>query len=127
MRSAGTGSTISVEPGGSEVVDATALSAIANDRRRRILRLVWERDVPAGELASSFNVSWPAISQHLRVLKDAGLVRETREGRRRLYRADAQTVGGLASVLEEMWRADLDRLADLAEQREREDLEEGDG
>lgn len=103
------------------MVDGTALSAIANDRRRRILRLVWEREVPAGELASHFDVSWPAISQHLRVLKEAGLVREQRDGRRRLYRADRQTVGDLAAVLESMWRDDLDRLADLAERQERED------
>lgn len=110
------------------MVDAAALSAIANDRRRRILRLVWERDVPAGELASHFDVSWPAISQHLRVLKEAGLVREQRDGRRRLYRADSETVGDLAAVLESMWRDDLDRLAELAEREEREgNLEGGDG
>lgn len=103
---------------------ASALSAIANDRRRRILRLVWDRDVPAGELAAAFDVSWPAISQHLRVLREAGLVAERREGRSRLYRADASTVGALAPVLEQMWRDDLDRLADLAEQEERDrDLE----
>jgi len=100
-------------------MDAAVLSAIANDRRRRILQLVWEQDVSAGELAARFDVSWPAISQHLRVLKDAGLVRERREGRHRLYRADSQTVGPLVAVLEQMWRDDLDRLADLAEQEER--------
>lgn len=100
-------------------MDAAVLSAIANDRRRRILQLVWEREVPAGELAARFDVSWPAISQHLRVLKDAGLVRERREGRHRLYRADSQTVGPLVTVLEQMWRDDLDRLADLAEHEER--------
>lgn len=96
-----------------------ALSAVANDRRRRILQLVWDRDVPAGDLASHFDVSWPAISQHLRVLKDAGLVSERRDGRRRLYRADRHTLGPLTAVLERMWRDDLDRLAELAEHEER--------
>lgn len=108
-----------------EPLDAAALRAIANGRRRRILRLVWDRDVPAGELAAQFDVTWPAISQHLRVLRDAGLVEERREGRRRLYRADASTVGPLAPVLEQMWRDDLDRLADLAEQEQRDRVLEG--
>lgn len=97
-----------------------ALAAIANERRRRILRLVWDDELPAGDLARRFDVSWPAISQHLRVLKDAGLVHERREGRHRYYRADRERAGPLAAVLEAMWADDLDRLAALAEQEERE-------
>ena len=107
-------------------MDTAALSAIANDRRRRILQLVWQHELAAGELAARFDVSWPAISQHLRVLREAGLVRERRQGRQRLYRADVQTLGPLAVVLEQMWREDLDRLAELAEHEQREQDLRGD-
>ena len=73
----------------------------------------------AGELASHFDVSWPAISQHLGVLKRAGLISERREGRRRFYSTDPAQLGPLESVLTAMWKSDLDRLADLAESDER--------
>lgn len=99
-------------------MDPQALTAVASERRRRILHLLWETELSAGELASRFDVSWPAISQHLGVLKEAGLVRERRDGRRRLYRADSATLGPLEAVLTAMWRSDLDRLADLAEAEE---------
>lgn len=99
-------------------MDAQALKALASDRRRQILRLVWDRELAAGELAERFDVSWPAISQHLGVLKDAGLVRERRVGRRRLYSADTERLGPLATMLEDMWHRNLDRLAELAEDEE---------
>jgi len=95
-----------------------ALRAIASERRRQILRLVWRKERSAGELAAQFDVSWPAVSQHLGVLKEAGLVRERRDGRHRLYTADEETLGPLEAVLTAMWSDDLDRLADLAEQDE---------
>jgi DNA-binding transcriptional ArsR family regulator len=92
------------------------LDAIASPRRRRILQLVWDGELAAGELAGRFeDVTWPAISQHLRVLREAGLVIERREGRKRLYRADRGSLGPLAAMLEQMWADDLDRLAALAE------------
>lgn len=69
----------------------------------------------AGDLAAHFDVSWPAVSQHLRVLKEAGLIRERRDGRRRMYTTDSESLGLLEGILEEMWRHDLDRLAGLAE------------
>lgn len=100
-------------------MDAQALQAVASERRREILRLVWDRELAAGELATRFEVSWPAISQHLNVLKAAGLVTERRDGRRRLYTADPARLGPLAGMLERMWRDDLDRLAELAEAEER--------
>lgn len=106
-------------------MDATALRAVASERRRRILRLVWDRELAAGELARHFDISWPGVSQHLRVLKEAGLVRERREGRRRLYRADVEKAGPLAAVLEEMWSDGLDRLARLAEEEGRGQGEQG--
>lgn len=86
------------------------LDAIASPRRREILRLVWDRERPAGDIAGHFDVSWPAISQNLAVLRKAGLVVERREANRRYYRADPQALGSLRSVLEEMWTQDLGRL-----------------
>lgn len=98
-----------------------ALKAIAEPRRRAILRLVWSQERPAGEIAASFpDVTHAAISQHLRVLKEAALVTERRDGRRRLYRARPESVEGLKSFLEEFWD---DALARLKEHVER-DLEE---
>lgn len=96
-----------------------ALRAIASPRRREILRLVWGRELSSGDIASRFDVSWPAISQNLRVLEDAGLVRARRRGTARLYRADRAALGPLKAVLTRMWEADLDRLARLAEEEER--------
>jgi DNA-binding transcriptional ArsR family regulator len=92
-----------------------ALSLVAEPRRREILRLVWDRERSAGEIASHFPLTFGAISQHLGVLREAGLVRVRREGRRRLYRADRELLGDLAPALEAMWAASLDRLARAAE------------
>ena len=100
-----------------------ALRAIASPLRREILRVVWDREVSSGEIASRFDVTWPAISQHLRVLEGAGLVRARREGAARLYRADRARLGPLKSVLKQMWEGDLDRLAGLAEREHREGRE----
>ena len=96
-----------------------ALTAVASERRRRILHLVLGEEMSAGDLAAHFDVSWPAISQHLGVLKGAGLISERRDGRKRMYSTDAERLGPLQAVLEQMWRTDLDRLADLAEADER--------
>jgi DNA-binding transcriptional ArsR family regulator len=63
-----------------------ALKAIAEPRRRQILLLVREGEMTAGEIASHFEVTRPAISQHLTVLKEAGLVSERRDGTKRIYR-----------------------------------------
>jgi DNA-binding transcriptional ArsR family regulator len=92
------------------------LDAIASPRRREILRLVWDRELAAGEIAARFDVSWPAISQNLQVLRRAGLVTERREANRRLYQADPAALGSLRAVLEEMWSADLDRLGRVVEE-----------
>ena len=95
------------------------LEAITSAKRREILRLVWDRELSAGEIAAHFEVSWPAVSQNLGVLRNAGLVRERREGRRRLYRAERAALGPLASALQEMWREDLRRLKAEVESRRR--------
>ena len=92
------------------------LEAVANPRRREILRLVWHQELSAGEIAAHFDVSWPAISQSLGVLRRSGLVTERREATRRLYRADRQAAGSLALVLEEMWSKDLARLQQAVEE-----------
>lgn len=96
-------------------MEEAALRAIASPRRREILRLVWDQELSSGEIAAHFDVSWPAISQNLRVLEDAGLVRCHRRQTTRLYRADRAKLGPLKSVLLKMWESDVDRLADLAE------------
>jgi DNA-binding transcriptional ArsR family regulator len=84
-----------------------AAAAIADPIRRRVLELVRDQEVPAGELAAQFDVSRPAVSRHLRVLREAGLVRERRQGRLRLYRADPEPLAELRSWLEQYWN---DRL-----------------
>jgi DNA-binding transcriptional ArsR family regulator len=87
-----------------------ALRAIAEPRRRAILRLVWSAERSAGEIASHFEVSRPAISQHLRVLRTAGLVTERRDGARRLYRADLDAFARLRADLESFWNESLAAL-----------------
>jgi DNA-binding transcriptional ArsR family regulator len=96
-----------------------ALRAVSSPRRREILRLVWDAEMSAGEIASRFDVSWAAVSQNLRILRQAGLVSERREGTRRLYLADRRALGPLEAVLRDMWHRDLGRLRDLAEEEER--------
>lgn len=95
------------------------LQVIAAPRRLRILELVWEQELTAGEIAAQFEVSWSAVSQHLRILKTAGFVVERREGTSRIYHADKAALGSLRSVVEEHWRRGLDRVKDLAEAEQR--------
>lgn len=92
-----------------------ALRAIAEPRRRRILALVRDVELSAGEIAGHFDVSWPAVSQHLAVLKDAGLVSERRSGTRRLYRARPEGLAPLRSFLEAFWDERLGELKREAE------------
>ena len=96
-----------------------ALKALAEPRRRAIVRLVWSHELPATDIADQFrDVSRPAISQHLSVLKDANLVTERRDGTRRLYRANRDTVAELRSFLDDYWTSGLERLRDAAEAAE---------
>jgi len=100
-------------------VDA-ALKALAEPRRREILRLVWSQERPASDIADHFrDVSRPAISQHLGVLKDAGLLTERRDGTRRLYRADRDEMKKLRDFLDDYWTSGLERLRDVAEAAQR--------
>jgi DNA-binding transcriptional ArsR family regulator len=95
------------------------LRVIAAPRRLRILELVWDSELSAGDIAARFDVSWSAISQHLTVLKAAGFVVERRAGTSRFYRADKAALGPLRAVVEDQWRRGLGRLAELAEQEQR--------
>jgi DNA-binding transcriptional ArsR family regulator len=96
-----------------------ALKAIAEPRRRQILALVRDEELPAGEIAAHFDVSRPAVSQHLNVLKEAGLVSERRNGTRRLYRARPEGLVELRTFLEGFWDDRLDALKREAEKEER--------
>lgn len=95
------------------------IEAIGNPRRRGILKLVWDAERSAGEIAAASDVSWPAVSQNLRVLKTFGLVVERRAGTHRYYRADHKALGPLEPVLRQMWLTDLGRLKQLAEEEAR--------
>src|SRR5438552_7301688 len=92
-----------------------ALRAIAEPRRRAILRLVRDGELSAGEIASHFEVTRPAVSQHLTVLREAGLLVERREGTRRFYQARPEGLEGLRAFLDEFWAAGLARLKLAAE------------
>src|SRR6266700_2125754 len=101
--------------GGTERATDEALKALAEPRRRAILRLVSADELAAGEIAAAFDVTRTAVSQHLTVLKAAGLLAERRDGTRRLYRARAEGLDGLRQFLDEMWAASLDRARRLVE------------
>ena len=92
-----------------------ALKAIAEPRRRAILRLVAHDELAAGEIAAAFDVTRTAVSQHLTVLKNAGLLSERREGTRRLYRARPQGLDGLREFLDGMWAGSLDAARQIVE------------
>lgn len=96
-----------------------ALRAIAEPSRRKILRLVQDDELPAGEIASHFEITRPAISQHLRILKNAGLVTERREGTKRLYRARPEGLEEIREFLNDFWQGRLQLLAHTAESKER--------
>jgi DNA-binding transcriptional ArsR family regulator len=98
----------------------TALKAIAAPRRRQILTLVRDGELSAGEIASHFEVTRPAVSQDLTLLKEAGLVSERRNGTRRLYQARPEGMVELRAFLEEFWAPRLDALKREAEREERE-------
>src|ERR1044072_4859325 len=97
----------------------TAIQALAEPRRREILQLIRERELTAGEIASGFDVTRPAISQHLGVLKEAGLVSERREGTRRFYRARPEGLKELKEFLEGFWAFSLGQVKRAAEDEQR--------
>src|ERR1700742_202136 len=97
-----------------------AARAIAEPRRRQILAMVREGELSAGEIAAGFEISRPAVSQHLAVLREAGLLSERREGTSRLYRARPEGMASLRDFMNEFWTDRLERLrlaAELEQQR----------
>jgi DNA-binding transcriptional ArsR family regulator len=99
-----------------------ALAALGDPTRRTIFERVVARPTAVGELARGLPVSRPAVSQHLRVLKEAGLVRETAEGTRRIYRVDPRGIGAMRDWLDAHWAqalAAFKEFADEEEQKER--------
>jgi DNA-binding transcriptional ArsR family regulator len=111
----GTGEDIQVS---AKVRSVDAITAIAAPRRREILRLIWDRELSAGDIAAALPVTFGAVSQHLSVLRDAGIVDVRQEGTYRYYRANQGRIGPLAAVLEAYWIDALDRLAVEAEHEE---------
>ena len=92
-----------------------AIDALAHPGRRALLRLVLDRELPVGELAARTGLTQPAASQHLKVLRDAGLVRGRVDGRRRLYRVDVEGLERLRRELDAYWGPALLTLKDAAE------------
>ena len=86
----------------------TALEALADPTRRKVFERLRCGPLPVGRLASGMTVSRPAVSQHLRVLKEAGLVTEEQDGTRRIYRIDPQELGQLRAWLDQFWESALD-------------------
>jgi DNA-binding transcriptional ArsR family regulator len=92
-----------------------AIRALAHPGRRAMLQLVWDQERTASALAEAAGLSKSAASQHLKLLRDAGLVQVRAEATRRLYRADLARVGQIAAMLDEFWAAPLQRLRATAE------------
>jgi len=91
------------------------LRALADETRREILGLVSEQERTAGDIADRFDMSRPAVSQHLGVLLECNLVALRREGTRRFYMANRQAISNLRNELEMFWDTSLKRLKDDAE------------
>jgi len=94
---------------------STALAALSDPTRRVIFERVAARPSAVGELARDLPVSRPAVSQHLRVLKDAGLVADTADGTRRIYRLDPRGIGAVRDWLDRFWAGALADFADYVE------------
>jgi len=97
---------------------AEVLDALGDPTRRAVLELLAEGERPVGELAARLPVSRPAVSQHLRVLRGAGLVTERRDGTRRLYRVDPKGLEALRTYLEHTWSDVLAAFKDAADREE---------
>ena len=95
------------------------LQAIVEPRRREILMLIRAGELASGDIAAHFDVTRPAISQHLQVLTAAGLVRVRKDGTRRLYQARPEGLADLRAFLESFWDDRLVRLKLVAEAEER--------
>jgi DNA-binding transcriptional ArsR family regulator len=93
-------------PAGTDLV----LRALADPHRREIIRLIQDTELPAGQIAANFTLTQQAVSQHLMVLKKAGLLEERREGTRRLYRFHSDALVPVRDLLDEFWPEALEQL-----------------
>ena len=94
-----------------------SFAALGDPTRREIFARVAARPASVGDLARGLPVSRPAVSQHLRVLKEAGLVRETPDGTRRIYHLDPRGIAAMRDWLDAHWAAALDAFKDFADQQ----------
>ena len=94
---------------------ADAFGALGDHNRREILRLLRDGDKPVQEIAAAMPISRPAVSRHLRLLKDAGLVTETARGTRRIYHLQEQGADAVRAYLEGIWGEAAARFRLLAE------------
>src|SRR5271166_889583 len=94
------------------------LHAVADPMRLQILERLRSGPRPAGEIAAGLPVTRPAISQHLKVLREAGLIEERREGTRRIYATNPAALGELRAYIDGLWRDALDAFADFTEKKE---------
>jgi DNA-binding transcriptional ArsR family regulator len=94
-----------------------ALKALAHPGRRAMLRLAWDAELTSSEIAERTGMTRPGASQHLKMLRDAGLVRVRVAANRRLYRVDHDRIRELRGVLDDFWSGPLSRLKELAETR----------
>jgi DNA-binding transcriptional ArsR family regulator len=98
---------------------ANSLAALADPTRRKIFERLKRGPSPVGRLAEGLPVSRPAVSQHLKVLKEAGLVSEEQDGTRRIYRIDPHGLGQLRQWLDQFWDAALENFKAEAEKKDR--------
>jgi DNA-binding transcriptional ArsR family regulator len=101
-------------------VDANGFATLADPTRRAVFELLRQGPRPVGDIARDLPVSRPAVSQHLRVLKDAGLVTERRDGTRRLYRIDPDGLAAIRDYFDDFWNEALAAFAAAAESEGRE-------
>lgn len=96
-----------------------ALQAVSTPQRRRILQLVWDKELTSRDIAEHFDTTWQAVSHNLRVLREANLVYERRDGVRRLYRAARDELAPLEALLKDFWKTDLQQLDRVIKQDRR--------
>src|SRR5271163_4733420 len=114
MKGVSAGSLDEPEPSTPAPPDAV-LRALADPHRRQILRLVQHAELPAGQIAAAFTLTQQAVSQHIGVLKQAGLLTERREGTRRLYALQHESLEPVRELLSEFWPGALSRLKKAVE------------
>lgn len=95
------------------------IQALSNETRSKIVDLVREREMTAGAIARHFKLTRPGVSQHIGILRDAGLLDERRVGAKRLYAVNGENFGELVEYVETFWRSRLRRLKQSAEDMQR--------